>query len=72
MEKVTGSEGPKRVDLDLLLPESISFATGPIADRAIDITDDLELMFIEMVPGGIYKPKNCLARQSVAIIVPYL
>ncbi|XP_035226531.1 beta-1,4-N-acetylgalactosaminyltransferase bre-4-like [Stegodyphus dumicola] len=33
--------------------------------------DQLEQMFYDLLPGGRFKPSNCLARSKVALIIPY-
>ena len=33
--------------------------------------EKLEALFPELEPGGRFRPKNCIARHKVAIIIPY-
>ncbi|XP_064488284.1 beta-1,4-N-acetylgalactosaminyltransferase bre-4-like [Ornithodoros turicata] len=49
---------PKLVGPLKVLKDSLSF-------------EELEKLFPDLMPGGRYKPKECVARHRVAIIIPY-
>ena len=37
----------------------------------VPVMSELEELFPEMALGGLYKPKQCISRYRVAIIVPF-
>uniref|UniRef100_A0A1B6HUM2 Beta-1,4-N-acetylgalactosaminyltransferase n=1 Tax=Homalodisca liturata TaxID=320908 RepID=A0A1B6HUM2_9HEMI len=45
---------------------------GPLkVVKEIQVVEDLVQMFPDMQPGGQWRPRNCTARDRVAIIIPY-
>ncbi|XP_030036907.1 beta-1,4-galactosyltransferase 4 isoform X2 [Manduca sexta] len=45
---------------------------GPVLnDPSMDAMKSFDRMYTDVKIGGIYRPPNCTARQSVAILVPY-
>lgn len=45
---------------------------GPLTlVKDIQVVDDLEKMFPDLLAGGQWHPRNCIARDRVAILIPY-
>lgn len=39
--------------------------------KDIQVVDELEKMFPDLLAGGQWHPRNCIARDRVAILIPY-